>query len=339
MTFRPIYEKHLYARRLVPGSVDYILARIANFEHWLTQEKEKDDPREVTLQDLLDYHTMLRQRRRRITGEPITLGYCNAHLYCLRDYYRFLHQTGRVLIDPGEELPPLKTPKALPKGVLTASEALRLLQQPNVRTLFGFRDRTILELLYSTGLRGLEVCRLTIYDVDLDDHTVTVRRGKGGKDRVVPLGKTVVHYLREYLTQVRAKMLAVRSSPEAAAQLFFSQQRRPLRPHMLYYMIRQNRCRAGLPRHVSTHSLRHTCATEMLRGGASVRHVQEMLGHSQITTTQVYTRVVPADLQKVHAKTSPSERRKKTGVPAFQRVGWGAEKRRRKRRASTSTAT
>jgi integrase/recombinase XerD len=330
-TFRPIYEKHLYSRRLVPRSVDYILTRIACFERWMLREKKRDDPRDVTLQDLLDFHVMLRQRRRVATGEPVTAGYCHSHLYALRGYYRFLHQIGRVLVDPGAALPALKSPKPLPKGVLTADQALRLLQQPQVRTLFGFRDRCILELLYSTGLRGLEVCRLTIYDVDLAERTVTVRRGKGGKDRIVPLGKAATHYLREYLGSVRPKMMAVKSSPAAVDQLFFSQQRRPLSPSLLYYMIGQNRRRAGLSRQVGTHSLRHTCATEMLRGGASVRHVQEMLGHSQISTTQIYTRVVPVDLQKVHQKTSPSERRKKTDVAAFQRTGWGAEKRRRKR--------
>jgi integrase/recombinase XerD len=337
MNFSALYEKHLYSRRLVPSSIHYIRVSIANFERWLTKEKKKDDPRDVALQDLLDYHTMLRQKRRKLTGEPITIGYCNTQLYCLRGYYRFLHQTGRILVDPGMALPELKAPKPLPKGVLTAAQALKLLQQPNVRTLFGFRDRVILELLYSTGLRGLEVCRLTIYDVDLDDRTVTVRNGKGGKDRVVPLGKAAVHYLREYLTRVRPRMMAKRPGPDAVGKLFFSLQRHPLQPNMLWYMICQNRKRAGLPVTITTHSLRHTCATGMLRGGASIRHVQEMLGHSQISTTQIYTRVVPSDLQKVHQQTSPSERRKKMDVSAFQRVGWGMEKRHRTRRKAGST--
>ena len=338
MMFLDLYEKHLYARRLVPRSVDYIKARLIHFGDWLRREKKNDDSREVTLQDMLDFHAMLRRRPRKLTGQPISAGYCNTHLYALRGYYQFLHQTGRVLIDPCADLPPLRAPKALPQGVLSASQAMKLLQQPNVRTLFGFRDRVILELLYSTGLRGLEVCRLSIYDLDLNDGTLTVRKGKGGKDRVVPLGKVAAQYLREYLATVRPKMMATMPHPDAVERLFFSMQRRPLHPQMLYYMVRQNRRKAGLPHTVSTHSLRHTCATEMLRGGASVRHVQEMLGHSQITTTQVYTRVVPSDLQKVHQKTSPSERLKKPLAPTFAFTGmWhdhtphGPRKRRRKR--------
>ena len=317
MSFLSLYEKHLYSRRLVPRSVDYCVARLTTFERWLAQERRKDDPRDVVLQDLLDFHAMLRQKRRKLTGESVSAGYCNAHLYALRGYYRFLFETGRVLVNPCADLPPLRCPKPLPKGVLTAAEAIKLLQQPDVLTLFGFRDRTILELLYSTGLRGLEVCRLTIYDIDLDDRTLTVRKGKGGKDRIVPIGRVACNYIREYLANVRPKMMTRMSSPEAVERLFFSQRRRPLHPQMLYYMVRQNRQKAGLPRNTSTHSLRHTCATEMLRGGASIRHVQEMLGHSQITTTQIYTRVVPLDLKKVHQKTSPSERRKMIEAPVF----------------------
>ena len=339
MTFLDLYEKHLYSRRLVPRSVDYTKARLITFWNWLRRERKKDDPREVTLQDLLDFHAFMRQKRGKLTGVPVSAGYCNAHLYALRGYYQYLHQTGRTLIDPCSDLPRLHAPRALPKSVLTSAQAMRLLQQPNVLTLFGFRDRVILELLYATGLRGLELCRLSIYDIDLDDGMVTVRKGKGGKDRIVPMGKVATQYVREYLTNVRVKMMAKMPHPEAAERLFFSQLRRPLHPQTLYNLVRKSRSKAGLPHTTSTHSLRHTCATEMLRGGASVRHVQEMLGHSKITTTQVYTRVVPSDLKKVHAKTSPSERLKKPNAPTFTFKGkWheatphGPRKDRRKRR-------
>jgi len=323
------YEKFLRSRRLAPGSIKLTLEKLANFEHWLIAQNRKTDPREVTLQDMLDFHTMLRQRRRkgsqtRISqtrgdshGTPLSLSYCHAHLYALRGYYKYLHQTGRILINPCADLPELHEPKTLPKGVLTAKQAMKLLQQPNVQTLFGFRDRVILELLYSTGLRGLEVCRLSIYDVNFEDGTLTVRKGKGGKDRVVPMGKVAAQYLLEYLENVRPQMMRTMRGPDAVERLFFSQRRHPLQPQMLYYMVRQNRKKAGLPEDTTTHSLRHTCATEMLRGGASVRHVQEMLGHSQITTTQIYTRVVPTDLQKLHSRTSPSERRRKINTPDF----------------------
>jgi integrase/recombinase XerD len=340
MNFIALYEQHLYSRRLSSGHIDGVTAILHHFAHWTAVKKNKPDVRDVVLRDVLDYHEMLRQRKGKLTRQPVSAAYCNSHLYSIRGYYRFLLATGRALVDPCAEMPPLHAPKPLPRGILTAGQALHLLQKPNVLTLFGFRDRVIMELLYSTGLRGLEVCRLSIYDVDLHDHTVTVRKGKGGRDRIVPLGKVAAHYIREYLAKVRPLMLWKQPSPEAVDKLFFSMRRRPLHPQMLYYMIKQNRRKAGLPENVTTHSLRHTCATEMLRGGASVRHVQEMLGHSQITTTQVYTRVVPTDLKRVHAKTSPSERLKKIEAPTFTFKGMWHEstphgprkKRRRKRR-------
>lgn len=322
MSFLDLYEKHLHARRLAPKSIGHMFARIAHFEHWLSREKHKDDARDVTLQDVLDYHDLLRRKRHTFTKQPLTAGYCNSHIYDLRGYYHYLHQMGRILVDPCADLPELHAPRPLPKGVLSTSETMRLLQQPKATTLFGFRDRVILELLYSTGLRGLEVCRLSIYDVDLNEGTVTVRKGKGGKDRVVPMGKAATEYLAEYLARVRPKMMARVPGRDAVERLFFSQRRHPLQPQMLYHMVRKNRKKAGLPDTTTTRSLRHACATAMLRGGASVRHVQEMLGHSQINTTQIYTRVVPSDLKKVHAKTSPSERGAKGKVPSrkFRRM-------------------
>lgn len=134
---------------------------------------------------------------------------------------------------------------------------------------------------------------------------------------MVPIGKVASLYLAEYLATVRPKMMAMKPGTEAVERLFFSQRRRPMYTQMIYNMVRKHRKKAGLPATTSTHSLRHTCATEMLRGGASVRHIQEMLGHSQITTTQRYTRVAPVELKKIHAKTSPSERRTKIGTPDF----------------------
>jgi integrase/recombinase XerD len=327
MSFLDLYKEHLSSRRFAPGSVTSSLEQIATFERWVTQEKAKEDPRDVTLNDVLEFHGFLRQKRHKLTGEPLSASYCNGHLYTLRGYYRFLLQSGLILLDPCQELPRLHAPRPLPKGVLSTSQAMRLLQQPNTMTLFGFRDRVILELLYSTGLRGGEVCRLSIYDVDLSGGTLTVRKGKGGKDRVVPIGKVASLYLSEYLSTVRPKMMARMSGPLAAERLFFSQLRNPLHTQMIYHMVRKNRKKAGLPVTTSTHSLRHTCATEMLRGGASVRHIQEMLGHSQITTTQRYTRVAPMELKKIHAKTSPSERRTKIGVPDFIYGGMYREKR------------
>jgi len=213
----------------------------------------------------------------------------------------------------------------------------QLLQQPDLGTPAGFRDRTLMELLYSTGLRGREVCRLRIYDLDLEDRTLCVIRGKGRKDRVVPMGKVAVDYLREYLEKVRP-LLARRcgvdgrrptveeeTMADGHTAVFLSASGTAMRTGLLWRIMRRYSQRLGqenLGRRITPHTLRHSCATEMLKGGASIRHVQEMLGHSRITTTQIYTRVVPMDLKKAHQKTAPSQRRRKVEIPVFEYRGW-----------------
>jgi integrase/recombinase XerD len=159
---------------------------------------------------------------------------------------------------------------------------------------------------------------------------VRIHQGKGKKDRVVPIGRVAAEYVAEYLERVRPIILGHNKSRAAALlahglgveRLFLSDHGTALRPEVLRRILMRYRNAARLPGNVTTHSLRHACATEMLRGGASVRHVQEMLGHSHITTTQIYTRVVPSDLKRVHSHTSPSERRKAIDVPPFELRRW-----------------
>jgi integrase/recombinase XerD len=307
-----LYKKHLEARLLAPGTVRKHTLSLTFFFRWLGEK----DLRDVTLQDLLDYHQTL-QKRRNQQGGKTSVGYRNSQMWVVCNFLTFLHQRKKLLINPAAHFPVLHKPRRLPKGVLTNEQVLRLLAQPNLQIPLGYRDRTILEFLYSTGLRGLELARLTIYDIDLKSHTVRVRQGKGGKDRLVPLGKTVALYLVEYLAQVRPILLARPLGKTAVDRLFLNDQGGELNVNVLRRLIKRHARSARLPRTTAAHGLRHACATEMLRGGASVRHVQELLGHSSLTTTQIYTRVVPVDLQRVHTATSPSERRKKPPVPTF----------------------
>lgn len=176
-----------------------------------------------------------------------------------------------------------------------------------------FRDRTMLEVLYSTALRGGELCRLTLYDLDLQARMIRVLKGKGRKDRVVPIGKVATGYLSEYIKSVRPILVGKKTN----ALVFLSATGGHLRTHDLGRIVKMYRDKAHLPDNITTHSLRHTCATEMLKGGASIRHVQELLGHADILTTQIYTHVVQTDLKKAHARTAPSERRKNVDVPSF----------------------
>lgn len=310
------YLKHLLAQRRTERSVESYGNMLEAFRVWLEDAQDVADWRDVTQSHIAQYAVRL-DRHRKPDGSRTTKGYQHAQLYAIKSFFRFLKNTGGVLVDPCEHMAALRRSRSLPRCVLNAEQTLRMLQVPHLLRPFGFRDRCILELLYSTGLRGKEVCQLEVYDLDLENRLVRVRQGKGRKDRIVPLGKTAAAYLREYMDRVRP--LFFRNDPGKAAinHLFVTQQRTPIRQATLWYLVKRCGKAAGLPAALTTHSLRHTCATEMLKGGASIRHVQEMLGHSQIRTTQVYTRVVPVDLQAVHRKTAPSERRA-VRVPRFK---------------------
>ena len=318
-----IYRKHLEARLLAPTSVRHHLRALGLFVRWLAhrQSGTERDIRDVSLQDLLDYHGALASRRTK-EGRTTSVAYRNRQMWVVKNFLTFLWERRRILVDPGENFPPLRKPRHLPKGVLSNAQVLRLLGQPDVSTPGGCRDRAVLELLYSSGLRGQELCRLTIYDLDFKEGTLRVIQGKGRRDRIVPIGRTAGGYLRSYMEEIRPGLLAGPRGKSAVDSLFVNDAGGRLTPAVLRRMIRRHAKSAGLPGCTGAHGLRHACATEMLKGGASVRHVQELLGHLSLATTQIYTRVVPADLQKVHAATAPSERRRKVAAPEFECRGF-----------------
>ena len=297
-------------RHLSPRTVEANRGYLGRFAHWCGLN-HVGDLREATLQHLLDFHRWLRQKKRP-DGQPSTVRYQNRHIRLVKQLFKLLAGRTLILADVGRDFPPLHDPRTLPRGILTNDQAMTLLRQPHITTPLGFRDRTMLEVLYSTGIRGGELCRLSLYDVDLPARMLRIL-GKGNKERIVPVGKVAAGYLAEYLKSVRP-VLAGEVGGSAA---FLSATGRALYTNDLHRLIKFYREKAHLPDNITTHSLRHTCATEMLKGGASIRHVQELLGHADIQTTQIYTHVVPTDLQKAHARTAPSERRRQVDAARF----------------------
>jgi len=246
-------------------------------------------------------------------------------LWTVRSLFRFLYDTERVLSDITLGLPQLHLAKVLPRSIMNREQIARLFHQPNLSTAEGFRDRCIFELLYSSALRGGELCRLTPYDLDLSARILRVVQGKGRKDRQVPIGKVAAQFLNEYLHQVRPVLLKRARKPDGSLFLLHTQ--------TLRKRFQKHRDAARLGDIYTVHSLRHSCATEMLRGGASVRHVQELLGHRSINTTQIYTHVVIDDLQKSHGRTAPGSRRQESAFIPFNRktAAWRQDKKRRKK--------
>ena len=216
----------------------------------------------------------------------------------LKSFYKFLLLDGLVPRDPTADLTSPKTWLSLPK-FLTVDEVAHLVLQPDERDLHGLRDRAMLEVLYASGLRVSELIQLRPGDINLDDGDV-ICLGKGGKERIVPLGKTAAALTRRYLEEGRPRL-----QKKPAEAVFLTRRGDPFTRQGVWKMLRGYARKAGLEAKISPHILRHSFATHLLERGADLRSVQLMLGHSQITTTQIYTHVSRERLRQVYEKFHP----------------------------------
>jgi integrase/recombinase XerD len=224
------------------------------------------------------------------------------NLVALRQFYRFLEKERVIQENPVPRLLLPVESRRLPT-TLTHDDVERLLNQPSPATLLGLRDRAMLEFLYATGLRVSELVSLHTQQINLEGDYLTVR-GKGGKVRVLPFGRWAEERLRLYLREVRPKLVQRRNS----SVLFLTRSGKALTRQGFWKLIRRHALAAGIERKVTPHTLRHSFATHLLEGGADLRAVQSMLGHSDISTTQIYTHVNRAHLKKIHRRYHPRER-------------------------------
>jgi integrase/recombinase XerD len=222
----------------------------------------------------------------------------------VRAFCRYLVREERLLCDPSAKLANPKRPRRLPKAILETHEVDAMTRLPDLHTLRGYRDRVVLEVLYSSALRREEVANLTLTDIDTQTGYVQVRHGKGGKDRVVPLGKSACDLVESYLKGVRPEW------PNAAKTdaLFLNRWGNPMNPNAVWAIVRKYAKLANIQKPTSPHTFRHSCATLMVRNGAPIRHIQEMLGHESLETTQLYTRVTINDLREMHQRFHPREK-------------------------------
>jgi integrase/recombinase XerD len=219
---------------------------------------------------------------------------------CLRSYYRHLARTGRITASPADDLQAPRTIKALPK-FLSPQEVDTLLEVPDVATPRGVRDRAILEVLYATGLRVSELVSLKPQDVNLNEGYLTVF-GKGRKERMVPLGEEAASWVRRYLKDARPAL----TGPRAATRLFVNARGgRAITRVGIWKILRAHARGAGLSTRLSPHVLRHSFATHLLERGADLRAIQAMLGHADLSTTEIYTHVLNARLRTLYDRFHP----------------------------------
>ncbi|MEW9573836.1 site-specific tyrosine recombinase XerC [Rhodanobacter sp. Si-c] len=267
-------------------------------------ERGLTDPREIVRPMLERYQAHLYYYRQP-NGKPLTLGSQHGCLAPLKTFFQWLVREHYLLANPASELVLPRPPKRLPRSLLSVAEVEALLREAEPTTAPGLRDRTLLEVLYATGLRRMEVPTLALYDVDLGRGLLQVREGKGRRDRVVPLGDRAAAWLAKYLADGRPPLLAGDS-----AWLFITDYGQPLTPEYVAAKVRRYLQFAGITKPGATHLLRHACATHMLENGADIRFIQQLLGHASVATTEIYTHVSIEKLKQIHAATHPSRLRR-----------------------------
>jgi integrase/recombinase XerD len=304
---RQDFFDHLKARGFAPGSLVTKSRNLDEFLSFLTRQYilRLED---VTPTVIEDYHRHLLGRKSRVTGLPLSTSILVQYLGVVGQFFRHLVRRKRLLLDPSRHITLPRLTKSLPKNIPTEDDMEKILLNPDTSTPEGQRDRAILEVLYSTGIRLKELINLNVGNIDLVRGLLTVRRGKGGKDRVVPIGKSACAAVTAYLS-IRSQFQITspgRKRPPALyeAALFLNRDGGRLKPLSLGRLVRRHAL-AALDRPVSCHKFRHACATHMLRGGAHIRLVQDLLGHKNLNTTQLYTQVLPLDLKETHRRAHP----------------------------------
>ena len=272
---------------------------LTRFNAWCI-ERQLDSPRELTIPVLERYRRYLFHYRKQ-NGEPMAPSSQVRELARIKHWCRWLVRQGHLPSNPAADLEMPRVPRRQLPHVLDREEVERVLAQPDTTTVVGLRDRVILEVLYSTGLRRMELAGLDVFDVSFAKRTVFVRQGKGRKDRIVPIGERALAWLQKYLNEVRPALLV---DPKERA-LWLSVDGLRIGAEAVSSVARRCVRAAGIEKPGAAHLFRHAAATFMLENGADLRYIQEMLGHAEIGTTQVYTHVSIDKLQSIHAATHP----------------------------------
>lgn len=278
------------------------------------QARGVDRIADITPEVLEAYAISLREPRNGLPPAPRSV---NRRVIAVKQFFKWLGREGLILYDPAEDLELPRLPSELPHTILTEDEVWRLLNAPDLTSPVGYRDRAMLELFFGTGIRSSELMRLSLSDIDHRHRTVLVRQGKGGLDRLVPAPAVALAFVKEYAERVRPAF--ARSLKKDDGTLFLSYTGSRMTPTRLVEVFKRSRKAAGLDKHVTAITLRHTIATLLLESGMGSRYIQDFLGHEKLSTTQVYTKLTLSGLKKHYAAAHPMERRGRRGNGPGQR--------------------
>jgi integrase/recombinase XerD len=301
----------MLVRRYSARTVDTTRRHVEQFAIWC-DTRGLVRPEEITKPILERYQRFLFHYRKK-DGRPLSYSSQAGKLVAVRGMFRWLARQNAILWNPAADLDLPRPEYRLPKHVLTITEIEKVIAAPDVRDPLGLRDRAIVETLHATAMRRSELVGLSVYDVDTERQTVRIRRGKGDKERIVPIGERALAWIGKYVDVVRPE-LVVTASEQA---LFLTRLGDPFTPDALTDRVRKIVSESEVGKKGACHMFRHTAATLMLEGGADIRYVQQMLGHSKLETTEIYTHVSITKLREVYAATHPAA---KLGRSAAVRV-------------------
>ena len=267
------------------------------------RERDIQHPQDVDKALLLRYQRYIHHLRKE-DGKPLTIATQRHRIGEIQLWFSWIVEAGHLPYTRLGEVVLPKLPKTLPKAILSVPEIDKLMAQVNLDTATGLRDRTMMEVLYSCAIRRRELLNLTLSDIDNHRGWLLVRQGKGGKDRVVPIGQRALDWLDRYLIDARPLLAKYVAEPI----LFISGRGKALHHTTFASKLREYTLAAGIKKPCGCHAFRHSAATLMLENGADIRHIQAMLGHECLSTTQIYTQVAIGHLKEVHKKTHPSEK-------------------------------
>jgi integrase/recombinase XerD len=287
--------------RYSPRTIEGYLTHVRHFLDWLAA-------RHLTLlqvrrEDLHGFQSDLAAHRKP-AGGPYSISHQNGAVTAVQCLFRFLYRRGFLLHDPSTGLERAREDQTLPRSILSPKEAARVVEAARERTPIGLRDRAILETLYATGLRVSELADLTVHDVDTEERLLRVVLGKGRKDRNVPLTRAAATAIEEYVLKGRKHL--VRRAQDR--RLFPADLGGRMQRAVLARLVRGYARKAGIKKRVTPHTFRHSMATHLLRGRADIRHIQVLLGHAKLSTTERYTRVEVTDLKRVVERAHPRGR-------------------------------
>jgi site-specific recombinase XerD len=287
---------HLRLHRYSPATVHNYADQLKRFGEWLSRSL-LDDLRRITRADIDAYQAYVRT-------EPIGAETRAIRLRAVKRLFDHLVREGRLLLHPADHVVEIRRKDRLPKAVLSVKQVRQLLAAPDLSSPYGLRDRALLELLYATGIRVGELEQVWLSDWEREERTLVIRHGKGGKQRMVPIGAAASQWLMRYVDEARPVLTCARPFERA---LFVVRGGTPLHTAQVRGILKAYRARCHLRRSVSPHALRHACATHLLQAGADIRAIQELLGHASLDSTAIYTRVAPVDLKAMHRRYHPGE--------------------------------